>query len=497
MKDILCSYYTDSEDITRYMVSMLNLKNGDNVLEPSAGNGFFIDEMKKTKKKVSIDAYDLDEVAIKVLASKYSKDESIHVKKTDSLFDPDLDFYEACGGCYDKIVGNPPYGAWQDYEKRELLKKKYVGHYVKETYSLFLLRCVSVLKENGTMSFIIPDTFLFLNLHQKLRLFLLMNTKIKEILIFPSKFFPGVNFGYSNLSIITLEKTKKENALKNKLTVYQGFKNIDDFSLLHTSSLPKYIRKKNLVQEDVLNNPQHRFVLSEEKLLQGNVKMTLGDVADVATGFYSGDNVRFVRSLNKTIKGAKKYRVVDENKVFYEKTLNGIDKEEAYIPYVKSSSKTKYAKKDDEWFVRWDVQTVRFYNENKKSRFQNSSFYFKTGICIPMVKSNTINAFLMENRVFDQSIVGIFPKDEKKKYYLLGLMNSDVVNKIIHAINPTANNSANYVRQIPYKEPSDMELKWISSQVKEILMCYENKQVYEAEKIHELINKKFDEIYAS
>ena len=41
------------------------------------------------------------------------------------------------------------------------------------------------------------------------------NTKIDEILIFPSKFFPGVSFGYSNLSIITLERCDKKNALES------------------------------------------------------------------------------------------------------------------------------------------------------------------------------------------------------------------------------------------------------------------------------------------
>ena len=86
--------------------------------------------------------------------------------------------------------------------------------------------------------------------------------------------------------------------------------------------------------------------------------------------------------------------------------------------------------------MRWDQETIKFYNSNKKSRFQNSSFYFKTGIGIPMVKASTVRAFLMENRVFDQAIVGIFPHDATKLNYLLALMNSDSINTLIHTINP-------------------------------------------------------------
>lgn len=71
--------------------------------------------------------------------------------------------------------------------------------------------------------------------------------------------------------------------------------------------------------------------------------------------------------------------------------------------------------------------------------FQNCSFYFKKGIAIPMLKSKKIKAALMENKVFHQSIVGIFPKNDDDIFFLLALLNSSIVNDIIHNINPTVN----------------------------------------------------------
>ena len=310
MKDTLCSYYTESDDITSYMVSKVTVSDGDVILEPSAGEGIFIDELLKTNKSFRVDALDINEAAIKILKEKYKHNSSITVRETDTLLDEELDSYDSgsaqlwikqadtlldtqldcfgsIGGHYDKVIGNPPYGAWQDYKKRDLLKKKYAGQYVKETYSLFLFRCISVLKMNGRLSFIIPDTYLFLNMHKNLRRLLLTKTKIDEILIFPSKFFPGVSFGYSNLSIITLERCNADSALENTVRIVRGFKNSSEFKYLigTEKELPQHLEIFHLNQKSIWENEDSRFILAEQKTshMLKSSKITLGDIADVVT----------------------------------------------------------------------------------------------------------------------------------------------------------------------------------------------------------------------
>ena len=77
MKDIYCSYYTNSEDITFYMASKLHISENDIVLEPSAGEGIFIDELLKKDAKIHIDALDINDVAISVLKTKYENNPSV------------------------------------------------------------------------------------------------------------------------------------------------------------------------------------------------------------------------------------------------------------------------------------------------------------------------------------------------------------------------------------------------------------------------------------
>lgn len=520
MKNQFCSFYTNSEDITFYMSSRLGIHNGDIILEPSAGEGIFIDEVLKTRKKVHIDALDINDDAISVLQKKYDDNPDVDVRKTDTLFDSQLDkydisqlwlkqtdtlldeqldFFNSTGGHYTGVIGNPPYGAWQDYERRDRLKKKYVGQYVKETYSLFLLRCISVLKLNGRLSFIIPDTFLYVNMHTKLRELLLKKTKIEEIIIFPSKFFPGICFGYSNLCIITLERSEMQDAINNSVKIYRGFKKSEEFRrLIANDTLPAYIESFNLKQSDVLSNSQHRFVFADNQIVSLLKKTTvnLGDIADVVTGFYTGNNKEFIKAASDTVKGAKNYEVIDQSMIVDNSFTDGEPNlSEAYIPFIKSASETRYVRNHEDWYVRWDSETVSFYKADKKARFQNSDYYFKTGIGIPMVKSSKIKAFLMQNRVFDQSIVGIFPKDKTKLNYILALMNSDIINQIIHIINPTANNSANYIKLIPYIEPSCSALKIINDLVNKIFKLSEEGAISEVNKIEKEIDCMITDIY--
>lgn len=499
MHNIYCAYYTNSVPITEYMVKKLNLSVGDVVLEPCAGEGVFIDSLlEEGVEQITIDALDMDNRAIEILNRKYGSINEVNVRETDTLFDTELDWIFMQGGKYDKIIGNPPYGAWQEYEKRTSLKKKFPGHYVKETYTLFLLRCISMLKDGGRLSFIIPDTFMFLNLHKNLRRALLTNTIIDEILIFPSKFFPGVSFGYSKLSIITLKKTSNESeALNNEFRIIKGFQDVNELPKLVDGILPPSAAVFHLIQSEIINNPESRFLLDEENIFDlTNSTYVLSDLADVVTGFYTGDNIKFIRTKNKDVKGAKKYEVINIDEVSESVDLNGIVEDgKHFIPYVKSASPVRYLRPSDEWYVKWDRETVEFYHSNKKTRFQNSRYYFKKGIAIPMVKSSSIKATAIDNRVFDQSIVGIFPRDPKYYYYILAIMNSDIVCKMIHIINPTANNSSNYVKQIPVAIPTNKELLIINGWVEQAMEYAKAGLLNSLEEINLTINNLVGEIY--
>jgi adenine-specific DNA-methyltransferase len=425
-----------------------------------------------TNEFANIDVCELNEIAYATLQSKFAKYSTVHVRHCDTLLDDDLSFNSHFGGVYDKIIANPPYGAWQDYEKRDKLKKLYPNLYAKETYALFLFRCIELLKEGGVLSFIIPDTFLNLHMHKAIRHHILTKTKIVELALFPSSFFPGVNFGYANLSIITLQKSaNKQDNLNNQFRVINGFTSVDQLSDTTNKQLKSFL----FLQREVLANPDHAFFIADNSKVAVSInatKLKIGDVASCVTGFYSGDDKTFLKVNSPDLKNGKNYDLVASKSVNrdYQRIpniLDGIDGEQHFIPIVKGGN-IKYLKPEG-WFMTWSRKAVTHYKTDKKARFQNPQFYFKFGIGVPMISSSSITASLIENKLFDQSIVGIFPKDEALTYYLLAFFNSPTCNTIIRTINPSANNPANYIKKIPFIMPDDKTLKTITEQVKEIL----------------------------
>ena len=500
MEEVYRSFYTKSDFITEYMVKMIDVKDGDKILEPSAGDGVFIDKVLEVNPNANICAYDLNPEAIGKLHAKYNDNKNIRITESDTLMDEELDNYSLEGGVYDKVIGNPPYGGWLEKEQRKVLKKKF-NIYSKETYSLFLLRCISLLKEGGVLSFIIPDTYLFLHRHKELRKYLLLNTKIKEILIFPSKFFPGVSFGYSDMSIITLQKAEKQENLNNVINIITELKSQEVIRDITNGKLED-VNITQISQDEVLKSVDSTFFIKGDEIYRdiiNNPQNTLGDIAYCVTGIYTGNNSEFIKVRDITVKNSKGYSKIEKNEIYdYEDVkgniLDGIDSEVAYLPIIKGASNMKYVRATDDWYIDWSKDAIIKYKTVKKARFQNSQFYFKKGIAIPRLKSSNISATLMDERVFDQSIVGIFPKKDKYLYYLLGLCNSNTFRDIIHTMNPTVGNSANYIKKVPIIIPSDNELIKIEEKVKCIINDLNNNFKLN-EDLQEELNDYFATLY--
>jgi len=108
-------------------------------------------------------------------------------------------------GGFDVVMGNPPWGADID-DVLDYLKEKfpYSTKEHKDIYKCFLEQGMNLLRENGVLGFIVPNTCLFQPRYRDIRLFLKQYTLLK-IMNLGEKVFEGVE---APACIIVIKKMK-------------------------------------------------------------------------------------------------------------------------------------------------------------------------------------------------------------------------------------------------------------------------------------------------
>ena len=80
---------------------------------------------------------------------------------------------------------------------------------------------------------------------------------------------------------------------------------------------------------------------------------------------------------------------------------------------------------------------------------KNEDYYFKSGLSFSFVSTNGLAVrTLPKNCIFDVGASSIFPNREDQ-YFLLGYLNSGIVNAFISSINPTVNFQVGDLKRIP------------------------------------------------
>ena len=96
-----------------------------------------------------------------------------------------------------------------------------------------------------------------------------------------------------------------------------------------------------------------------------------------------------------------------------------------------------------------------------RSRPQNEDFYFRPGLTYINISSIAFSAQLLPSGVvFSVQGQGLFPIKGYERWVLLGILNSDLVNYLLHVINPGRHFQAGHVANVPlvYPQSDDGEL---------------------------------------
>lgn len=182
---------------------------------------------------------------------------------------------------FDIIIGNPPYGATFSEPELTYFKNKYKTSVLRgESYLLFIETGLKLLKQNGELGYIIPDTLLNLGFTASSRNYILQNSKLKELVLLPSNIFSGATVD----TIILL--TQKHDLIG---TFYQSNVLVNVFDKKSTITSINEPQRHFTVNTEVWHT-QNTFNLqsdSRENELIARLELSKKKVSDIAE-MYSG-----------------------------------------------------------------------------------------------------------------------------------------------------------------------------------------------------------------
>ena len=221
-----CDVFTP-DDISEIMAS--KLYNRGNLLEPSVGIGNLLKYIDLNKYDY-VDVYEIKKEHLETIATN----EKIRTYNCDFI-KKDIDIR------YDNIIMNPPYIKMQDLSVnyRDYLKQNFdvIKKGIIDIYYAFIIKCLNLLKDDGILVAITPNSYLYNKSSLSLRKYLFDNRYIQEIIDFNhKKVFPNVSV-YCCITVFT--KTNKEFVIYNngKILYTDIIKNYSLFNTLGKEEL--------------------------------------------------------------------------------------------------------------------------------------------------------------------------------------------------------------------------------------------------------------------
>lgn len=344
-------------------------------------------------------------------------------------------------GGFDIVIGNPPYITYKGKEavnisdsEVNLLIKLYPNsaEYKVNSYALFIERGLELLKNNGTMSFIIPSTILQNEYLKNIRKHLITNFSINQILSFGNKVFKAT----TDSIILEVNKVKNpENITKVVRKINLNFFLNDDVKFYETSKW---------------NNLKNDYIISikatslEDQLLDKIEKdsNSIDDFFEVYVGIVAS--------------GIKKFLSDTKHSSNYKKYLQGKHLDNfCIIP--------------EKLYINFDI--------NKLHSNTDEDVYLKKQKILVRKTGNRLIAALDENKYYtDQSIYNLYLKENTNVniYFILGLLNSNLLEYYFNKRMITNADVYPYIKgihlkKLPVKLPSEIEFNKFETLVKDII----------------------------
>ncbi|MFH0702630.1 MAG: N-6 DNA methylase [bacterium] len=339
-------------------------------------------------------------------------------------------------GGFDVIIGNPPYGA-------ELLEINYFNNKFKdiisgelESYLLFYYQSLkNLLKEDGILGFITPDSWFTNKNADKFRKFIIEENSLIDIF---DVYKPFTDAKDTRCHIVIIKKKKDHNKLltikqvlpSNTIEIYRNYEiNLNERILIFENSWNLYITN----QEYNIINKMKTF------------SSQLFELYNIKYGLRTGDNEKYITN-EKT-----QYKIIAGSDIASRYLINYSEK------YLKT-------------------------NEGLPSSYFNENFS-KIKIIIQYVRTNSLDikakwleySYIEGDFIPLNSLSYIYSKDDNYLLkYLLAILNSCLLNRYYRLLYTDVNVKPFYLSQLPIPKANKEQQTSLASKAEQMIELNKN-----------------------
>lgn len=262
-----------------------------NILEPSCGDGVFLDALRTIESRFLCTAIEIFEEEATKAADRLILDDRFNIVVSD-FYKKYMD--EITENKYQLIVGNPPYIRYQyltveqrDIQTQILEMSNLKSNKLINAWVAFVVATISLLDENSKIGLVIPAELLQVKYAEQLRSYLMNELTEITIITFEELVFTGVD-----QEVVVLLGTKRafhEGIHQMKIL---EFSNVDDlvnnFNVRNNAEPFQNIDTENIKWTKYFLSASENEVISRLRNDENCVKF--GDIAEVDVGITTGNN---------------------------------------------------------------------------------------------------------------------------------------------------------------------------------------------------------------
>lgn len=346
---------------------------------------------------------------------------------------------------YHALVMNPPYMGRSGMNDL-------ITQYVHDNYALgkwdlfatFMLVAINRLEINAKMSMINMHSWMFLDAFEALRMYLVKNFQIDNMLHLGPNTFDELSGEVVQNTTFVISKNRPNHAGD-----YYKLSTGNNCAAKEQLFLNDYGHYRNVDQLkfDTIPSCPIAYWLSINWLkLFG--KQSINDIAISKAGIVSGDDNYFVKYWHEVC--------------FKDISFLPQKPYAKFHTFQKGGTNRKYYGNNDYVFKLKDLWDDKFYNKSIRRGDEDS--YFKKAIGWSNTGSTENKAFRqIENCICGTGTPTLFAKNPEDYYHIIGFLNSKITSYLLPILNPTLSLAPGYVVRLPYiKLTSSSELTFLA-----------------------------------